>query len=155
MDRRTTLFLSTCVVVCTIVADATNPSDGTAPRGWAGSHPGLRGHVQRLLTLLDEEEEIPSLYPILAKDYVGFVVAILALMLAAGGGIGGGGILVPIYILILDFPVKHAIPLVSATVLGGAVANNLLNARREHPNHSTRTCVDWDLLLQLEPMTSK
>ena len=38
-------------------------------------------------------------------------------LLAAGVGIGGGRILVPIYILLLEFPVKHAIPLASTTVL--------------------------------------
>lgn len=118
----------------------------------------LRGTnaVHRILTLIDEEQAIPSLFPFLVKDYVGFVAAVAALMLSAGGGIGGGGILVPIYILIFDFSVKHAIPLVSVTVLGGAVANNIFNVSKRHPNHPmTRSCIDWDLLLQLEPMTSK
>ena len=59
----------------------------------------------------------------------------------------------PVYILILEFPVKHAIPLASATVLGGAVANNILNARKKHPDHPLRPAIDWDLILQLEPMT--
>jgi uncharacterized membrane protein YfcA len=68
-------------------------------------------------------------------------------------GIGGGGILVPIYILIFDFPVKHAIPLASVTVLGGSIANNILNARKEHPDHPRRSCIDWNLILQFEPLT--
>lgn len=86
----------------------------------------------------------------------------------------------PIYILILDFPVKHAISLSSVTVLGGALASNFLNISKTHPDddekntkgtgttttataqHTTkdqqqqttkRPCVDWDLLLQLEPPT--
>ena len=67
--------------------------------------------------------------------------------------IGGGGILVPIYILLLQFPVKHAIPLASITVFGGAIANNILNASKVHPNHIERPLIDWDLILQLEPMT--
>eukprot|EP00585_Thalassiosira_rotula_P011373 CAMPEP_0196136056 /NCGR_PEP_ID=MMETSP0910-20130528/4493_1 /TAXON_ID=49265 /ORGANISM="Thalassiosira rotula, Strain GSO102" /LENGTH=111 /DNA_ID=CAMNT_0041396283 /DNA_START=107 /DNA_END=438 /DNA_ORIENTATION=+ len=83
--------------------------------------------------LFDEEEELPTLFPFRTEDYVGFSVAILGLILAAGGGIGGGGILVPTYILLLDFPVKHAIPLASTTVFGGAIANNLLNVRESHP----------------------
>jgi uncharacterized membrane protein YfcA len=106
-----------------------------------------------------------------------------SLFLFRTGGIGGGGILVPIYILILDFPVKHAISLSSVTVLGGALASNILNISKTHPNddgrkhsqtknkhmngngstqhieqHDSQTitkrpCVDWDLLLQLEPPT--
>lgn len=109
--------------------------------------------MSRFLSLVDEDEELPPLFPFYAGDYVGFSLAVLGLVMAAGGGIGGGGMLVPIYILALDFPVKHAIPLASATVLGGAVANNILNASKKHPHHPNRSVIDWELILQLEPMT--
>ena len=114
--------------------------------------------VRRLSTssgsLIDEDEELPSLLPFSwPQDYLGFGSAILGLLLAAGGGIGGGGILVPIYILLLEFPVKHAIPLASTTVLGGAIASNMWNARKRHPDHPERPLIDWDLILQLEPLT--
>ena len=105
-------------------------------------------------SLLNEEKDIPNLFPFRWQDWIGFACTVLGLMLAAGGGIGGGGLLLPIYILIFGFPVKHAIPLASSTVWGGAVANNLLNCRKRHPENSSASCIDWDLLLQLEPMTS-
>ena len=38
-------------------------------------------------------------------------------------------------------------------ILGGAIANNILNASKVHPNHTERPLIDWDLILQLEPMT--
>jgi len=102
----------------------------------------------------DFDEEVPPLFPLSGRDYLGFLVAFLGLALAAGGGIGGGGILVPVYILVLDFPVKLAVSLSSVTVLGGAIANNLLNNRKRHPLYpGTRSLIDWDLVLQLEPMT--
>ena len=104
--------------------------------------------------LLNEAEEVPNLFPFRWQDWIGFACTVIGLMLAAGGGIGGGGILLPIYILIFGFPVKHAIPLASSTVWGGAVANNILNCRKRHPENSSASCIDWDLLLQLEPMTS-
>ena len=37
------------------------------------------------------------------------------------------------------------------TVLGGAIANNLLNAFKTRPDG--RPTIDWDLMVQLEPMT--
>ena len=120
------------------------------------SHNNLHRHLGPVpsSSLLDEDQELPDLFPLSwPSDYLGFTCACLGLLLAAGGGIGGGGILVPIYILILEFPVKHAIPLASITVLGGAIANNLLNARKMHPNFPERPLIDWDLILQLEPMT--
>ena len=104
----------------------------------------LQAH--RHLGIIDEGQGLPSLFPFSwPRDYLGFGFAILGLLLAAGGGIGGGGIIVPIYILILDFPVKNAIPLASITVLGGAIANNLLNMRKVHPDHPERPAIDWDL----------
>ena len=53
------------------------------------------------------EENHPPLFPLSTSDRVGFSLAICGLMLAAGGGIGGGGILVPIYILVMGFSPKH------------------------------------------------
>merc|ERR1719233_1741583 len=55
------------------------------------------------------------------------------IMIASGGGIGGGGILVPLNIFILGFEPHAAIPLSNATILGSALATLLLNARKRHP----------------------
>ena len=98
------------------------------------------------------EEHHDSLFPLEASDYLGFALCLLGLMLAAGGGIGGGGILIPIYILVMDFSPKHAIPLSNVTVLGGAVANILLYARQRHPL-ADRPLIDWYLILVMEPVT--
>ena len=51
--------------------------------------------THRRLSLLDEDETLPGLFPFRwPQDYLGFGCATLGLLLAAGGGIGGGGILV-------------------------------------------------------------
>lgn len=52
-------------------------------------------------------EDHASLFPLTTSDRLGFFLAIIGLMIAAGGGIGGGGILVPIYILVMGFSPKH------------------------------------------------
>lgn len=106
-----------------------------------------------LSSLAGEDDPVHELFPLQTLDYVGFVCAIAGLILSAGAGIGGGGILLPVFILIFKFPIKHAIPLTAVTVLGGAVANNVLNARKTHPKHPNRPAIDWDLIIQLEPMT--
>jgi hypothetical protein len=97
-------------------------------------------------------EEHAPLFPLTKNDYIGYGLAVAGLMVAAGGGIGGGGILVPIYILVMGFSPKHAIPLSNVTVLGGAVANTLLNTIKRHPL-ADRPLVDWDLILVMEPLT--
>jgi len=97
------------------------------------------------------EPDLKPLFSLTLRDYIGLGAAILGLVLAAGGGIGGGGILVPIYILVLNFPVKIAIPLSAVTVLGGAIANNIMNARKRHPDYPSRSVIDWELMLQMCP----
>lgn len=45
-----------------------------------------------------------------------------------------------------------AIPLSNITVLGGAVANMVLNSKKRHPL-ADRPLIDWDLILVMEPLT--
>jgi len=93
-----------------------------------------------------------DLFPLSARDVIGMLLAIIGLMIAAGGGIGGGGILVPLYILVLDFHPKFAIPLSNITIFGGAITNTILNSPKRHPL-ADRPLVDWDLILVMEPLT--
>ncbi|GMH57278.1 hypothetical protein TrRE_jg11101, partial [Triparma retinervis] len=90
------------------------------------------------------------LFPLTTSDYLGLTFSILGLLLAAGGGIGGGGILVPIYTLVMGFSPKHAIPLSNVTVFGGSLANCYLNSGKRHPTRD-RGLVDWDLIIVMEP----
>lgn len=76
----------------------------------------------------------------------------MGLMIAAAGGIGGGGILVPMYMLVLHFSPKHAVPLSNITIFGGAITNSILNMKKRHPI-ADRPLVDWDLILVMEPLT--
>ena len=73
-------------------------------------------------------------------------------MIAAGAGIGGGGLLVPIFILVSGFEAKYAIPLSNVTILGSAVSNIMWNSQRRHPT-ADRYLIDWGIVNVMEPMT--
>jgi len=60
--------------------------------------------------------------------------------------------LVPLFMLLLKFRPKHAIALSNFTILGGAIANTVVNARKRHPSLD-RALIDWDLILIMEPLT--
>jgi uncharacterized membrane protein YfcA len=94
----------------------------------------------------------PRLFPLTSRDVAAFVLASCGLTLSASGGIGGGGIVVPVYILVAGLTPKMAIPLGAVTVLGGAVASTAVNSRRRHPL-ADRPIIDWDLVLMTEPLT--
>merc|ERR1719283_311599 len=73
-------------------------------------------------------------------------------MIAAGGGLGGGGVFVPIYILILQYPPKYAAALSQATIFGGSMVNLAMNLKKAHPERSHRPLTDFSTLLIFEPM---
>lgn len=91
------------------------------------------------------------LWPLDGRDYAAASLGALALAAAALGGVGGGGILLPIYILVLDFRVKQAVALANATILGGAVANVLFATARRHP-YADRPSINWTLIVLFEPL---
>lgn len=91
------------------------------------------------------------LWPLDARDGAALTCALIALAVAAFGGVGGGGVLLPIYILVLDFRQKEAVALANATILGGAIANVWFASRKRHP-YADRPLVAWDLILLFEPV---
>ena len=101
---------------------------------------------------MSEIDAHKDLFPLEPDDYWGFFFVCLGLMVAASGGIGGGGILVPILILVFNFPPKYAIPLSNFTIFGASISNVYLNMPKRHPN-ADRPLVDWDLIVMMEPLT--
>mmetsp|Transcript_26303 Transcript_26303/g.72263 ORF Transcript_26303/g.72263 Transcript_26303/m.72263 type:complete len:502 (+) Transcript_26303:281-1786(+) len=93
----------------------------------------------------------PTILPLSTEDMFGFMLASLGATLGSLGGIGGGGLVVPCYVVVTELDLKQAIPLGSVTVLGGSIAALMLNLRRRHPL-ADRPIIDWDLILVMEPL---
>lgn len=79
-------------------------------------------------------------------------LVIVATCLAAGAGIGGGGLLVPIFVL-SGFSPQQAIPLSVATIFGGQLTNLAFNVHQLHPRCRGRGLIDFDAAFLLEPST--
>lgn len=99
-----------------------------------------------------QDVEKPTLLPIQPRMMWGIVLAGMGLFLSASSGIGGGGILVPIYILVMGIPPSYAIALSNVTILGGAMANTFIYIRRSHPSRD-RALIDYDFAVMMEPPT--
>lgn len=102
---------------------------------------------------LQIENTHKDLFPLDSRDFIGTVLVILGLIVAASGGIGGGGVLVPLLILVFQFHPKFAIALSNFTIFGSAITNTTLNFPKRHPM-ADRPLVDWDLILVMEPLTA-
>ncbi|VEU33354.1 unnamed protein product [Pseudo-nitzschia multistriata] len=96
-------------------------------------------------------DENPTLLPLSTNDMFGFMLASLGATLGSLGGIGGGGLVIPCYVVVTKLDLKQAIPLGSVTVLGGSIAALMLNMKRRHPL-ADRPIIDWDLILVMEPL---
>lgn len=93
-----------------------------------------------------------ALFPLDSSDVWGTIAVTLGMLIAASGGIGGGGILVPLYILMFGFRPKYAVALSNFTIVGSSITNIVLNLPKRHPS-ADRPLVDWDLILVMEPLT--
>lgn len=86
-----------------------------------------------------------------ARDGSTALIAFLGSVLSAGAGTGGGGLFVPLFVLVLRFTTKEAIPLSHAMIAGGALANLLLNMKVRGAGGKHLIAVDIALIM--EPMT--
>ncbi|KAE8883172.1 hypothetical protein PF005_g22602 [Phytophthora fragariae] len=94
-----------------------------------------------------------ALFPLSRDEIAGSISAFVASVVAAGSGLGGGGLLVPLYIMTMSMSSHEAVPLSKATIFGGAIANFLLNVRKRHPLVRSRPLIDYETMLLMEPMT--
>ncbi|OMJ93135.1 hypothetical protein SteCoe_3953 [Stentor coeruleus] len=66
--------------------------------------------------------------------------------LANATGIGGGGMLVPLLVLMMGFPAHNAIPLSKSIILGGAIVSVILSLRTKP------VLIDFKIVSLLQPM---
>ncbi|KAL7461966.1 hypothetical protein ACHAXS_002373 [Conticribra weissflogii] len=77
-------------------------------------------------------------YPFLWIDIAAAIVWFLAAGVATACGVGGGGIYVPLGILLLRFPPKAASGLSQASIFGASLGGLIVNIRNRHPDEFIR-----------------
>jgi len=86
------------------------------------------------------------------KDIAAMVAVLLGSTVAAAGGLGGGGVFVPIFIILLTYPPKFAAALSQATIFGVSIVNMAIILRDKHSKRPHRPQADFSILLIFEPM---
>jgi len=86
------------------------------------------------------------------KISISTVGTVLAVALCSGGGIGGGGILVPLFILLDGLDEHHAVPLSKVVIFGAAFTDFWLYRDLRHPVQKWRSLINYDLAVIMEPL---
>ncbi|KAI4299235.1 hypothetical protein L6164_032713 [Bauhinia variegata] len=79
------------------------------------------------------------------------VLCFIASSISSAGGIGGGGLFIPILSIIAGLELKVASSLSAFMVTGGSTANVLCNLCRRSPKFGGKSLIDYDIALASEP----
>ncbi|KAL1188325.1 Sulfite exporter TauE/SafE family protein 2 [Cardamine amara subsp. amara] len=79
------------------------------------------------------------------------LLSFLASSISSAGGIGGGGLYVPIMTIVAGLDLKTASSFSAFMVTGGSIANVGCNLFVRNPKSGGKTLIDYDLALLLEP----
>ena len=83
---------------------------------------------------------------------IGLIIMVFFLSIVTTiGGVGGGGLLIPTYILIGKFTIEEAIPLSIITILGDTFVRVCFLINRKHPMNKNRYLIDMTPALLLVP----
>eukprot|EP00750_Incisomonas_marina_P003433 INCI13115.3.p1 GENE.INCI13115.3~~INCI13115.3.p1 ORF type:complete len:661 (-),score=83.93 INCI13115.3:369-2351(-) len=77
------------------------------------------------------------------------ILVVVLTALASAAGIGGGGLVVPVYTYVMATGVYYASPLSTATILGVAIGKNVISIQRRHPD-LVRPLINYDLATYIQ-----
>ncbi len=85
------------------------------------------------------------------KEAIGAILIFIGSALSNAGGIGGGGLLVPILILFLNFNTKEAIPISKLMIFTGALTAFIMGIRNKNP-YRNATAIDYNIAIVVIPL---
>jgi hypothetical protein len=97
------------------------------------------------------ECEHKHMFPMLAEEFVGSFFCIFIVMLANAGGLGGGGVAIPVGIAFYKFDTREAIAMSNASVFISSLVRFFLILKRKHPLKPYGLVVDYDIATLMLP----
>ncbi|KAF8391466.1 hypothetical protein HHK36_023771 [Tetracentron sinense] len=79
------------------------------------------------------------------------VLCFVAASISSAGGVGGGGLFVPILNIVAGLDLKTASSFSAFMVTGGSLANVIYNLSIKNPKFGGKTLIDYDIALLSEP----
>ncbi|CAL9085689.1 unnamed protein product [Musa textilis] len=115
-----------------------------------------RGEMKRASkrSLQEDGSSYSHVWPAMKFEWriaVGSVIGFLAAALGSVGGVGGGGIFVPMLTLIIGFDPKSSTAVSKCMIMGTACSTVYYNLRLRHPSLDA-PLIDYHLALLIQPM---
>ncbi|KAL8170731.1 hypothetical protein V2J09_022535 [Rumex salicifolius] len=85
------------------------------------------------------------------KIVVGSIIGFLGAAFGSVGGVGGGGIFVPMLTLIIGFDTKSSTAISKCMIMGASASAVIYNLRQRHPTLDM-PLIDYDLAVLFQPM---
>jgi uncharacterized membrane protein YfcA len=92
-----------------------------------------------------------KVFPITQEEIFGLFLIFIGSALSNAGGIGGGGLLIPILILVLKFETKEAIPISKLMIFTGSLTAFIMGLSNKHPFREA-IALDYNIAGLLVPM---
>ena len=97
--------------------------------------------------------EHKPLFPLWAKEWIGTFIFSFIMLLSNVGGIGGGGIAIPIAMYFFNLSLKPAIAISSFSILWATCARFVYNINEKHPEKPNTVSIDYYLTNVMMPLT--
>jgi uncharacterized membrane protein YfcA len=85
------------------------------------------------------------------QDIINSIVIFCCNIIASAAGLGGGGLNLPLFLVLFKFEYSKSVVLSLCAVFGNITAQILINFRRRHPLNTSRHLIYWDVLLTMLP----
>jgi uncharacterized membrane protein YfcA len=95
--------------------------------------------------------EHKGVFPMQPSEVLGIFVLTTLTVLANVGGIGGGGIIIPVTMAMFGFSTKEAIALSGALILAGSLARFAMQVNEKHPQKEA-TLIEYNYVIVMLPM---
>ncbi|XP_057477388.1 sulfite exporter TauE/SafE family protein 3-like [Actinidia eriantha] len=120
------------------------------------SEPSGSGYLSQLVNFLWQSGEsgYQHVWPDMKFDVrivLGTIVGFFGAAFGSVGGVGGGGIFVPMLSLIIGFDAKSATAISKCMIMGAAASTVYYNLKLRHPTLDM-PIIDYDLALLVQPM---
>ena len=104
----------------------------------------------------DDDQKVcvhKDLFPLQAKEWIGTFAFAAFMLLANVGGIGGGGIAIPMCMYFFGFDTKPAIAVSSFSIMFSTIGRFFFNFNERHPEKKKMVAIDYNLTNVMMPLT--